>query len=295
MGLPRATRVEMQDDDHGDADTDVYAQTRAEGGHKRAERYHNSPACSRIKLSNDPDGYTGMTRQAAWHRWLAPCSVCVLDGGPAETQPATDGGLDAVGQDLKRVAADLDRAPSWGDYQLHGEYSTGSVYARWDTWAEALDAVGLERDKPAAARDVTPADAERDLKRVRDELGRIPSTAEYREHGTHATRTVRRKFDPGPEADADADIAGWPTVLEAVFGHDLPRGAVTPSDAEADLRRLADELGRIPTTTDYRRNGGRHALETLREKLGPDGVSEWATVLQAVFGPAAESGAVLDQ
>lgn len=63
-------------------------------------------------------------------------------------------------------------------------------------------------------------------------------------------------------------------------------------DVVADIRRVADDLGRWPTTRDYRHHGA-HAVNTVYRHIEkpaglPDGRDHsWAFVLQAVFGDTA--------
>lgn len=50
----------------------------------------------------------------------------------------------ALIEDLRRLAAELGEPPTADHVTEAGRYGTGTYYRRFDSWADALDAAGLE-------------------------------------------------------------------------------------------------------------------------------------------------------
>lgn len=136
---------------------------------------------------------------------------------PDTTTPNTDADrdhdhdrdLDYVGEDLRRVAAKLGRPPTTIEYQTHGRVSVTTVYRRWDSWDDALAAIGWPRDTDPTGAVATEKLAA-DIRRVADIVGRVPTTCDYRDHGDHALNTVYSHYCPD-------DARSWETVVNKVF------------------------------------------------------------------------------
>lgn len=98
-----------------------------------------------------------------------------------------------------------------------------------------------------------------DVARVVNECGAPPSVAEYTERGAYAATTVADRFGDGSWLDALATL-----------GYDPPPRRGQRIDREtlvADVRRVADALGRPPTQQEYAEQG-RYAPRTVARRLG---------------------------
>ncbi len=109
-----------------------------------------------------------------------------------------------------------------------------------------------------------------ELQRLADELGHPPTSTQMREQGRHAYQTYRERY------------GGWRQAIEAadLDPDEIPnqRGdEPTPEeDLVEELERVADELGRPPTTTVMRRRG-KYGPEAYKSRFGT-----WDAALEAI-------------
>ncbi|MFC7230519.1 homing endonuclease associated repeat-containing protein [Saliphagus sp. GCM10025308] len=112
--------------------------------------------------------------------------------------------------------ADGDEPPTTHEMNAEGRYSSGIYVDRFDSWNEAVKAAGFD-PRPGRPRG-GPIPDEALLYDVRcgaAVLGVSPSHDDYKDFGTHSTRTLRLRF------------GSWDEVLKAA---DLP-----PTHRNADL------------------------------------------------------------
>jgi len=103
---------------------------------------------------------------------------------------------------------------------------------------------------------IPPEKGLEDLRRVANELEKVPSGREYQEHGNHSLRTMRRAFGTWVKARKKAGLEGGPSKNKAIDKEELL----------ADLRRVADELEKTPTEEDYRQHG-KYSMGPIRSKF----------------------------
>ena len=101
-----------------------------------------------------------------------------------------------------------------------------------------------------------------DLRAVAAHVGGAPSVREYGWHGEYPKEAIYDRFDSFVAA---LDAAGIDIDGDDDRGRS-PRG-VPDEVIIADLRRVADELGRPPELVEYREHG-KHAYSTIREHFG---------------------------
>lgn len=103
---------------------------------------------------------------------------------------------------------------------------------------------------------IPPEDLLDDLRRVADDLGRSPTRMEYEEHGAYSAAPFRTQF------------GGWNGGKEAAGLETTPWKGQKISDEVLleDLRHMADELGRAPTTEDIK-NSGSYSLGPYYERF----------------------------
>ncbi|HWT01192.1 MAG TPA: hypothetical protein VN256_13165 [Pyrinomonadaceae bacterium] len=121
---------------------------------------------------------------------------------------------------------------------------------------------------------VSSVDLLNDVKRLARELGHYPTSLEYRNYGSHDTRTVTKRFG-----------GSWPMVIKKA-GLRYERRTVIPriddKALELDIKRVAVECGRLPTIKDYSKVGKfRHETYCRRVCGKPSG---WKRVLEFYFG-----------
>ena len=94
-----------------------------------------------------------------------------------------------------------------------------------------------------------------ELQRLADKLGRTPELKDMNEHGAHSSKTYQKKFGSWNEA---IEEAGFETNKE---------GSIAKSDLRDELERLADQLGRTPTSRDMAEDG-KYATSNYSRKFG---------------------------
>jgi hypothetical protein len=173
-------------------------------------------------------------------------------------------------EEIRSVAEriDSDGAPSFRTFKEHGDIPASAVTDRFGSWNAAAEHAGFE---PNTATDKIPrSDLVAELRRLRDDLGEIPTGDQMDEHGEYAYITYYERF------------GSWANALEEVFGEVPSRSWEHVSDEEllAELRRLADDEDTPPTTTAYRERGS-HSIKTYDYRFG-----SWREALsQAGFEP----------
>ncbi|PSQ39473.1 hypothetical protein BRD13_02840 [Halobacteriales archaeon SW_5_70_135] len=134
--------------------------------------------------------------------------------------------------DLRRLEAELGRAPRQADVREYGDYSVRPYYRQWDSWDGMLDAAGLDIDRnPGASRE----DLLAELRRLADERGQVPRFDGMNEHGRYSVWPYLRVFDSWNDA---LRAAGF-SINKAhgvVSGH-LDYGANWAEQRERALRR----------------------------------------------------------
>lgn len=163
--------------------------------------------------------------------------------------------------DIYMLAEELGRAPSAAEYREHGRFSAPTVTARFGSWNEALEIIGVEtRPGPTEVSRETVIE---DIQAVAEELGRKPTNSEYREHGT-CLGAVKHKFE------------SWNAALEAAgFEPRRAPGSLSDETYLERLRELADELDRIPRELDMNEHGP-HSVDTYKTRFG-----SWIDALEA--------------
>ena len=95
-----------------------------------------------------------------------------------------------------------------------------------------------------------------ELRRLNEELGRVPTTADMTAHGEYSIAPYYNRFE------------SWTAAIEAA-GYEPHTTPVrrTRDELVADLHRLADEHGRPPTNADIQAHGIA-SPETYRDRFG---------------------------
>ena len=177
--------------------------------------------------------------------------------------------------EIRRVAdvADADGAPTVTQFNEHSDIADSTIHRRFGSWNEGVAAAGFDPNPPETAID--EADLVDELQRLRDELGHPPKVDEMRDAGAYSPSTYKYRygswtaavteiFDDITESDlkrhrgdsGDGDRSNWSKGPH-----------VSDDELLADLNRLADEVGRTPTSKDVRAHGS-HSAHTYVKRFG---------------------------
>jgi hypothetical protein len=139
--------------------------------------------------------------------------------------------------EVRRVAEEFDGVPTATDFTEHSRYRQQDYLREFGSWEQVLEAA-----------DVLPSEAEvrEEIQRVAEELGRVPTATEFLEHSGLRQKDYRRHF------------GSWDEALEAA-GKLPRRGAII-----REIKRLNEELGSIPTASEFRKQSQFRQADYLR-------------------------------
>ena len=155
--------------------------------------------------------------------------------------------------DLQRVARELDRAPTYIEYTERGQYHAATLriacQAKWNDVLVMAGFVPRAGGRAADGRKLYKrknSDLLNDVLRVAREIGHQPTSVEYRQKGVYSRELVIRRFG-----------GTWQGVIEAAgLEYKKPRlNKLTDRDLRADLERVMEIVGHLPTHKEYLRHG----------------------------------------
>nr|WP_255479159.1 hypothetical protein [Natronomonas sp. LN261] len=100
--------------------------------------------------------------------------------------------------DIRRLAGDDDEAPTLQQYREQGEYGSQTIYNRFGSWNETVEAAEFEARDPNTS--VSDADLIAELHRLADDDGAPPTTATMRADGQYWVSTYRDHFGSWSDA-----------------------------------------------------------------------------------------------
>lgn len=132
---------------------------------------------------------------------------------------------------------------------------TGSTVSKWEG--------KLKIKRGQAVEPLTDAELLQDLKSVAQDLEKTPSAPEYNKHAVRSSRVLHKRFGNWREACIKA---GLPPNQE---------GTVNKEDALNDYKKVAEDIEKVPSQTEYEKNGN-YNKDTLIRKFG-----SWNAVAKA--------------
>lgn len=209
-------------------------------------------------------------------------------------------------EDLQAVQKVVDRPPSNGDLDEHGEYESGSIISHFGGMPEAREAADLQKhynhlgdrekkrvevvcqgcgkeEEVEAARSEDYTYCSRDcmgqsyrkystervreeLKELAQDLGRAPTVVEYREETGISHGTFESR----------TDLDSFSTELRDLgFEPNAPKD-LTDEQLLQDLREIGEKLGRAPREEDIKEHAHLNVLLPYRNRWG-----SWYKALQA--------------
>lgn len=166
------------------------------------------------------------------YRFRRDWTDAVIDAGLTPIR-RTDITKEDVISDIKALADELGKTPTYEDFIAFADYAV--VDSRFESWDNAVKAAGLEPNRPG------PKGPDRDeilddIRAHADELGRTPTKREFNSRVDYSTNPVCSRFGSWTAA-----------VMEARLE---PNWGRSTDDYAEDIRALAEELGRRPSTSD---------------------------------------------
>ena len=108
-------------------------------------------------------------------------------------------------EDLRALADELGEPPRFKEMVEHGDHRARTYTKRYGSWAEALEAAGLDPEDRSGGTQAVSTDALiADLYRLRDELGEEPTSTDVARDGEYGLATYQRRFGSWGEAAAAA-------------------------------------------------------------------------------------------
>lgn len=125
---------------------------------------------------------------------------------------------------LQDVGAELGRAPTKAEVDEHGTYDRGWYDKYFDSWESAVTQTGFTYP--------TEEELLEEIRKITDELGYVPAKQHIENYDTNPAGFYRREFGSVKQATAAAGLDYRDDVIESI-------------------RRLAVEINKTPTTTDF--------------------------------------------
>ncbi len=175
----------------------------------------------------------------------------------------------ALRTDFERVVESLGHVPTRGEYKEHGEYKLLKLlhhFSEQISYSEAVRTLGYDSPHDRGKGTILPEHVKQDFEHVVHNLGRVPTTGEYNEHGEYSAGTVGRKFsEEGSYPDAVRSLGYEPPNPNSTSP--IPR-----EELKHDIERVANDIGHIPGRTDYRHNG-KYTPQTIAQRFDDTGLS----------------------
>lgn len=225
-----------------------------------AESLGHTPSTSEM---NDDGKFSAGVYQHRFGSWEEALDAADLDASEAGRQQYSNDDLEA---EMQGVADEVGHAPRTADMEEHGDISPATFTNRFGSWEDAVKEAGFNADESATGKQYTDEELVAELQRLADKLGHPPTTTEMNSDGEFSAGVYLNRFESWGDA---LEVAG----LDADTSKRGQR--YTDDELLAELRRLASELGRQPTTTEMEERG-KYAYATYTSRFG-----SWEKALDA--------------
>lgn len=182
-------------------------------------------------------------------------------------------GKTVIAQDILKVTKELGHQPTVAEYQKFGKYDYTTVRNNFEKdWAEVLEEIGLVVQR----KQYSVAEIEKEIKKVKAKLGKIPICSEYEKVSKISPHTVKKLLR----------CNSWLKVIMKVFKLDEEMAKThiiygkhqyrTTEQRLKELKELANKLGHSPSCREASDAGIEVTMLYKRLK------TNWEGVLQAV-------------
>lgn len=154
--------------------------------------------------------------------------------------------------ELRRLADELGRQPTTNDTDEQGSFTPSTYVRRYGSWTAAVEAAGITVERVDGR--ITDEALEAELQRLTDDLGKPPTSSDIGANGRFSAVTYIQRY------------GSWAEALDAV-GLEEPSIGLSEDALCAELQRLADELGRRPSTNEMEKRGA-YSATTYRKRFG---------------------------
>jgi len=168
-------------------------------------------------------------------------------------------------EEMQRVYEKLGHPPTTSELNEHGNIRSNTYYRRvGDSWDDILANFGY--DPSNSGSKVFDEQALLDeIKNVAAKIGRQPTGDEFREHGQYPIDRYYSVFD------------GWVDAIKKA-GYDAairPNDGIDIQELISDIRRVADDIGRSPSSTEYSEKS-KYSLDAVYTRF-----DSWDDALEA--------------
>lgn len=223
-----------------------------------ADEYGRPPSLQEI---TDETKYSRSVFYSHFGSW----QNAVEEAGYDPRSPQQAASKDDLIAELQRLTEELGHQPSIHEMNEHGAYWGSTYKNHFDSWQAAIEAAGLDTSKVMSK--VSREDLTAELKRLDEAVEGKPTVTQMAQDGKYDPKTYYRTF------------GSWPNSLQTI-GYDAEDTSDKIPEAElaAELRRLADELGKAPSQREMDTHG-QHSHTTYVHHFG-----SWSTALETVLG-----------
>lgn len=144
---------------------------------------------------------------------------------------------------LEELANELGRPPKSVDMNEKGSYAASTYLNRFDSWEQACESAGIEA--PTGSR-LSREELISAVQSLAATLDKIPQAKDMDEHGDFSAISYWREF------------GSWEEALDAAGFEDHPVEPVNKlsrQDLINELKSVASDINRVPTTTDMQKHG----------------------------------------
>lgn len=238
------------------------------------------------RLSGENDGRPRMTdvKEHGSHALTTYISRfgswrAAVEAAGFEPPPSQDVTTEELLAELRHLHTQLGARPTTTLVRKHGEYSVQTYYNRFGSWSNALEAAfetvpeedSLDEehsDKSLNTKNYSDKELLEEIRRVAtvaDSDG-APSISDFDEHSPIADSTIHRRF------------GSWNAgVKKAGFEPNSAGPTISDDELAAELRRLRDAVGHVPTTSEMDEQGA-HSSATYKNRYG-----SWTAALVEIF------------
>jgi hypothetical protein len=152
----------------------------------------------------------------------------------AETAETTDTGSSRTEliEELQRLDDGTNLYPYGNKVSQRGQYTLAEYTDEFGSWEEALDAAGIDVQRRLLE----------ELRRVRDEIGRLPTQSEMNRRASVSAATYSRYFDSWSDAKSQVDATPSGTTTD-------PSSPQTPGGSTGDHVKTNDDDGEADDQT----------------------------------------------
>jgi hypothetical protein len=155
----------------------------------------------------------------------------------------------AMIKEIDRLHDMLGKTPSLRDMDQQGNFGSKTYQKKFGTWNNALRAADLSVNKQ---QKITESDLVKELKRIAEKLERTPTSRDMAELGEYASSSYTNTFGSWNDAIQEANL-------------EITRHRhISKSELIEELKRLADELERTPTSRDMIEHGNHSPTSYTR-------------------------------